>query len=319
MELIESYINEVGRFLPLEQRDEILLELRDAILGEVEGEALQSAQGGGEISLEVQQVVLERFGHPLKVAARYQPKKYLIGPDLYPAFVQTLKVVVAIALFAQVVLALVVGFTSGWQVGPWLVLDTMVDSLVWIVAIVIGVFLAIEYSGERLNWYENWRAKTLPSGSLGVIKRGDVITNLITEGLFLLLWNGVIVIEHWVPSGLDLGMTDVWQSYFVYLNIVVGLAFVLHFYVLIRGIWQTKALLFEVVTNVALLGILAGLISSGDLLTFADGFSAEARLHIERVLRVALFVVAGFCAWDIWLALRTFRGTLGRLSDAAGS
>ena len=149
MELVESYLNEVGRFLPEEQRSDILSELQDAIVGEVEG----SGESAGRLpNEEDEKLVLARFGHPLKVASRYQTQKYLIGPDLYPAFIHTLKVVFVVALVAQVVVALIAAQTSDWQIGPGAMLAVVVEMVVWVAAIVVLVFIAIEYSGERLRW-----------------------------------------------------------------------------------------------------------------------------------------------------------------------
>ena len=37
--------------------------------------------------------VLKEFGSPEKMAASYQPQRYLIGPKLYPTFILVLKIV----------------------------------------------------------------------------------------------------------------------------------------------------------------------------------------------------------------------------------
>ena len=113
MELVESYLNEVGRFLPEDQRTEVLAELRDDILGEIEGRA---ETFGRAPSIEDEEIVLTQFGHPLKVAGRYQPEKYVIGPDLYPAFIHTLKGLFGLVVFFQVIAGLIIAQTNEWTI-----------------------------------------------------------------------------------------------------------------------------------------------------------------------------------------------------------
>ncbi|XOV85622.1 MAG: hypothetical protein ACFHXK_11005 [bacterium] len=313
MQLVESYLYEVGRFLPKEERDELLADLRDDILGEIEG-AAQAAGRAPEVADE--QAVIARFGHPLKAAGRYQQPRALIGTELYPAFVHTLKVVSSVAVFGLVLVWLIGGETAGWRLGPFALLGMALEVLLWVFASVVLVFVAIEYSGERLQWYENWQPSALSSTSLGVINRQDVITNLISEGFFLLWWNNVVVLVGFLPQGAAeqvVALAPVWDTFFWPLNIIFGVLFLLHFYVLVRGVWQRFVLLAEVVGHIALLAIAGVLLSSGDLLVLNDQFPDGFARNAQRVVKVALLVVCAVTLWDIWLAFRTFRGAASRL------
>jgi hypothetical protein len=307
MELVESYLNEVGQFLPGEQRAAILLELGDDLVGEVEGRA----ESEGRAPNEADEVyVLAQFGHPLKVAGRYQPPKYLIGPDLYPAFIQTLKTVFVVALVAQVVIGLGVSQTNDWQIGPLSLLGMFVEILVWIVAIVVAVFIALEYSGEKLNLYENWKPQSISAGSLGVIRRGDVITNLFSEGFFLLWWNDVVVLQNWLPDQpgeFFVHLSDAWTPYFWHLNVLFGALFLLHFYVLVRGVWRRELLVAEIAGNAALLGLIVVLVTATALVEIG-GIEAELDYWIQQTVKVSLLVVAGITLWDMWLSFKVFRG-----------
>jgi hypothetical protein len=313
MQLVESYLYEVGRFLPEEQRDELLADLRDDILGEVEGEA--EAQGRLP-ELADEQLVLARFGHPLKAAGRYQPPRALIGSEIYPAFVHTLKVVSVVAVVGLVVVCLIGAQSSDWRLGPFDLLRMTLEVLLWVFAIVVLVFVSIEYSGERLNWYENWQPSTLGVSSLSVINRQDVITNLLSEGFFLLWWNDVVVLSSLIPEGIAeriVSLAPVWDAYFWPLNIIIGAVFILHFYVLVRGVWQRYALLAELVANAACLAIATALLTGGDLVILNDSFSPEFEYRVQRTVQISILVICGFIVWDMWLALRTFRGAMSGL------
>ncbi|MEE4280843.1 MAG: hypothetical protein V2I41_02800 [Pseudomonadales bacterium] len=313
MQLVESYLYEVGRFLPKEERDELLADLRDDILGEIEG-AAEAAGRAPQVADE--QEVIARFGHPLKAAGRYQKPRALIGTDLYPAFMHTLKVVSSVAVFGLYLVWLIGGEAADWRLGPFALLGMFIEVLLWVFASVVLVFVAIEYSGERLRWYENWQPSALSSTSLGVINRQDVITNLISEGFFLLWWNNVVVLVGFLPEGAAeqvIALSPIWATFFWPLNIIFGVLFVLHFYVLVRGIWQRYVLLAEVVGNTALLAIVGVLLSSGDLVLLNDQFPNGFASNAQLVVKVALSVVCAAILWDIWLAFKAFRGAAARL------
>ena len=310
MKLIDSYLNEVGRFLPNSGRDDTLRALKEDLSEAVEGRAEAENR---KANVDDEHEVLIRFGHPLKVAGRYQSKKYLIGPDLYPAFIHALKVLFGAVVFIQVIAALVYTQSSGWQVGPIELFFLWLELTVWVFGVTVMIFVALEYSGERLKWYEQWQPQQLSNGSLCVISRGDVITNLISEG-FVLLWL-LDVIEFPV---LELASGDVfsihlsthWTAYTDYLAIVFGCLFLLHFYVLIRGVWVGRALLIEIIGNTALLGIGAALLSEPNLIEASAAWSSIFAENAERIVKVAIIVIGATCIWDIWLAVKNFRGNM---------
>lgn len=261
--------------------------------------------------------MLARFGHPLKVASRYQPQKYLIGPDLYPAFLQTLKIVFVAALVIQVATALIFAQTNHWQIGPLYLLKMSVEMFVWAGAIVVLVFVSIEVSGERLRWYENWQPEFLAAGNLGVVKRSDVITNLIFEGCFLLWWNDVVVLQNWIPAlgeGYKVSLSDVWPAYYWPLNVLFGLFFLLHAAVLIRGVWGRRALVTEIVGGAALLSIAIVLIASGPLVEVSGMTEAVFIENVQRAVKVTIVVIGGIVIRDIRAALKMFRGTMTNLT-----
>ncbi len=307
MDIIESYLSEIGRFLPESRRDELVTEVRDDLLGELE--ALVEERGG-ELTEQDQRDVIGRFGHPFKVAARYQPTKYLIGPELYPAFRQTLRTVFVLAIVLWMAVTVIGYIVSGDSLGPFQLLGRFIELSIWVVAVVILVFLAIENSGEKLRWYEDWDPKSLSTGVLNVIRRSDVITNLISEGVFLLWWNDVLSFSRWMPEDavIELSLSPVWDTFFWPLNLAIGVAFVLHFYVLVRGVWQRATLLTEVVTNVALLGMVFALLVNGPLLVIEVMPAEHLQQVVQNTVRMILLVLGGFVLWDVWLAVRGFRG-----------
>ncbi|GAA1935347.1 hypothetical protein GCM10009716_47970 [Streptomyces sodiiphilus] len=84
--LTERYVDEVVSRLPAERRDDIAAELRTIIADAVEG---RGASDPGSSEREV----LSEMGDPIRYAARYNDRRPgLIGPDLFPAYIRMLAI-----------------------------------------------------------------------------------------------------------------------------------------------------------------------------------------------------------------------------------
>ena len=96
MDLIDRYLTAIRWNLPrAANADDVIAELRDLIASRIEDreESLGRALTDKEIS-----TLLRDFGHPLVVAARYGTQQHLIGPDLFPFYWFSLKVVLALSV-----------------------------------------------------------------------------------------------------------------------------------------------------------------------------------------------------------------------------
>lgn len=305
MQLVESYVIEVCRFVPKEQRDDIARDLREAIAEEVY--ELAESRGEEPNDDDVRRV-LRGFGHPLKVAGRYQPQKYLIGPEIYPAMMQTMRVVLTFAVVIQVIAILLLGYSQDWQIGPWTLFWMTFELVVWIVVAIVAVFIAIEYSGEKFGWYEDWSPDRLSLDASGTVSRSDAVTNIVSEGFFLLWWNSVVVLQNFLPDDVfDLTLAPIWDVYFWPLNILFAGLFVLHVYTLMTGIWRRWSLLTEVFFNTALVGLGLVLIMGGELVSVGGQLATDHSL-VQTNVRIAILIIMGLTIWDIWIALKNLRG-----------
>ena len=315
MQLVESYVNEVSQFLPQEIRAEIRTELKASIEEEVQERA---ASCGRDVSETDVLTVLAGFGHPLKVASRYQPARYLIGPDLYPIFLRTLRLVIMLAIVAQIVVTIALGQLQNWQIGLWELLGMSLELLFWVVAVVTSVFLAIEYSGEKLGWYASWKPSSLSHDSIGVIDRTDVITGILSEGFFLLWFNDVVTLQGFLPAGaMVLETAPVWETYFWHLNALFAASFLLHVYALVKGVWHRPVLILHITLYTAMLGLGAVLIGADNLVILEGALSEEISREtgrqfsgdfIDRTVRIAIAVIMLITVWDVWSDFRLLKG-----------
>ena len=89
MNLIDRYVTEVGKNLPLlKGREDIEKELRSTLEDMLEDRASTKGHMRDE-TMEIE--LLKEYGSPQKVAATYNPHPYLIGPRLFPFFLFVLK------------------------------------------------------------------------------------------------------------------------------------------------------------------------------------------------------------------------------------
>lgn len=113
MEMIDAYVNEVGLRLPARQRADIEREIRSMI-----GDTLDDESRTQDRPVDDEMVVqvLRRLGSPQKLAASYVPPQYLIGPELFPAYLMVVKIVLSVlAALAIIGLALSVGLAGTVQ------------------------------------------------------------------------------------------------------------------------------------------------------------------------------------------------------------
>lgn len=88
-ELFERYLNAVRRYLPWKGQDDILAELRANLESQLEDRESQIGHG---LSNHEMNEWLRSLGSPIKMAATYQPQRFLIGPGLFPVFWYVLRV-----------------------------------------------------------------------------------------------------------------------------------------------------------------------------------------------------------------------------------
>src|SRR5512139_3568397 len=100
MSLIDLYVTEVGKRLPLRGRKDIEAELRSTLEDMLEDRSQKAGRPADEgMMLDL----LREYGPPDKVAAIYHAHPYLIGPRLFPLFVKVLKIVLTVVTIVLLV------------------------------------------------------------------------------------------------------------------------------------------------------------------------------------------------------------------------
>lgn len=221
MALLDDYLDAVRRLLPRAVRADIVAELRDAVLSQIEDE--QRVHGRALSDAEVA-TILQRYGAPETVAARYGPPRFLIGPGVYPQYVFWVKVIFGLVSAALLVAAAAAAVTAD---EPLL----SIGRALWSGAIIVLfnltfvtlVFVLIERMTAQVGWSCDsdirdllgdrsawWNIRPAPRTS---VSRSEAVVGMCFSVFWLLWWTDVLPINRWfLWSRLPLEPAPIWQE-----------------------------------------------------------------------------------------------------------
>jgi hypothetical protein len=197
MNLVDRYVAAIGRELPRRNAAEITAELKDVLLSKIED---QEAELGRPLTdKEIEQLLID-FGHPLVVAGSYRKMQYLIGPELFPYWVATVRMVLMIG--GAIVLAgiLVAGASATTPVAYVIqhALAAAWPALLYVFGDLTMVFAAIQWSGKDLK--VRWTPRRLPPARAPGRKRFDVMAEIAGAVVVLLWWTGLLKFRALLPT-----------------------------------------------------------------------------------------------------------------------
>lgn len=150
MQLVERYLQEVKRYLPADQREDILRELSANILSEMDD---RESSLGRPLAEDEQIAVLRQQGSPVVVASRYRHDqraftfgRVIIGPALFPLYTKIL----TLNLCITVVSASVVTIALGAHVG----LSALFLPAILQFVTVTTIFAALEQSQKKFHVFD---------------------------------------------------------------------------------------------------------------------------------------------------------------------
>ena len=236
--LTDRYVAATLRRVPEKQRPEIERELRAAIADDLDARIEQ-----GQSPVDAEYSVLAEMGDPYRLAASYTNHSLtLIGPDFYPAYIRSLKIVGWASLPIVFVVLAIIDFAQGKNVwgsifGP---LGSTITVAVYIAFVVTVMFAIADRAAAShtttdlsdMAWKPENLAVEVPAPNL--TRWGDVISQAVGS----LLVVGFLLIDRFAPfvtagsKGHDVSILDarLWgfwiPLYFVLLALAVALEFV---------------------------------------------------------------------------------------------
>jgi hypothetical protein len=321
MDLLDRYLSAIRWNLPRTARaDDIIAELRDVIASRIEEreEAL-----GRPLDKDETSALLRDFGHPLIVAARYGTQQWLIGPDLFPFYWFSLKVVLALCVLIMIVSnaagaimgqeplmrALAHGFGGAW----W--------SLLGNAGLVTLIFAIIERTGWLSGYLNSWSPEQLPDlGELKVKPKGawELVFEVAMGIAFLLWWGGVIHVPLLYSNvkGVSIAPAPVWTLYYWPIFALLAARLGLNVIQLLRPRWRAAHAAIAVGLAAAGVALLSLIYRAGEwVIVTAPGMAPDQlrdlRESLHLSLRITIVVIgvvwvfqAAAALWRLFTARR---------------
>lgn len=180
MEMLDRYLRVVRFWLPKPEREDIAAELSETIRSQIEE---KEAELGRKLSDAEVEAVLDRWGHPLRVAERYLPPRHLIGPTLFPVYVFVLELVLLFYLvpWLLVWIGVLIFYPAYRAAHPGLAVLAPLQSW-WLIAlhafaITTAGFALAERAYAKSGRLATWKARPIPPDP-NRIPRSDSVTAL---------------------------------------------------------------------------------------------------------------------------------------------
>lgn len=318
MDLIERYLQAVKGYLPEDQQNDIVAELKDGLLSQVED---REAELGRKMNADEYAAIIKQSGHPMLVASRFQSQQYLVSPAMFPFWWASMKITLLVVGLVYVVLAGVSMITNSKPIQTLLQsTNGFFDTALFYAAVVTLVFWLFERNQVRFGFLENWNpTKLAPVAPRSSISRGETMFDLVFEVIFVLWWVGLISFATQFPhhgKSVPFAMSTAWDPYWWTILIVsisgIGLSVVN----LISPTWRWDRLLSRILLNVVSIGIVYMLFQEETLVVVSNeameiGRYGNAQVWLNKMVHGLLVVLALVWLFEIFGDIRR----LFRMSD----
>jgi hypothetical protein len=255
MELIERYLQEIGRHLPANKREDILSELRSSLNDSLE------AQTNGQPSEEATLQVIKEMGAPRKVAASYYPEgQYLIGPELFPFFQFILGIVLAATVGGQLIAAIVSVAVSHQADSMVQALLQLLDSIPAALGSVVLVFAIMQWFNVHPEFHKkDFDPLTLPPLHKDKpVQRTEQVVSIVFGTIFLAFLCGFGASGGFTAKfGVDLFTNPVLDRYYPWIAVSIVLGILLDIVLLWRGRWELSTRIAKIGANIFSIGLLS--------------------------------------------------------------
>ncbi len=315
MKLLELYLDEIRQNLPPRNREDIIKEIRSTLMDMIED---RNPNPGNTPDDAIIKAVLIEFGAPRKVARQYGGQNSLIGPRMFPIYIQVLRIVL-IVVAALNVLGLIIsivsqsGFDSNAFEAVLQVVGGLFSSLFSAFGIVTLSFAVIERATPdewRVNINEKWDPDDLLKHENNVrVKVVEIAIEITFSLIFIVLINffldkiGIYSFgsSGWVSTPI---FNDNFLRYIPWITAYIVLDIILDFYLLRQGFWDKWATgakvminMFKIAVNFAIITGPAVLVIDAASLKWIDfstivttqSLTHSANLGLDVVLGLAIF------------------------------
>lgn len=297
MKLINRYVTEVGKHLPLlKGREDIEKELQSTLEDMLE-ERAETAGRSADEAMEIE--LLKGYGSPQKVAATYNPHPYLIGPRLFPFFLMVLKIVITVVVIVLLVLTGIRAVTDTPFMGADFIkivgngLGGIVSAVIAAFGNIVLVFAILERTLpeaqiDEMQMDEDWNPTSLAKEpDPDSVKRGELIVEIAFTfvGLAILnLYPEILGMGFFVDDKFSFipMFSEVFLKFLPWINAVFFAEIVLDIYLLRKAAWDNITRISKIIIEAASLAITVIIIRTPGIIGFTIDSFANSPFTPER-------------------------------------
>ncbi len=248
MNWLERYIFAVKAHLPARLREDVGAELLADLEDELEH---RREQLGRDLTEAEVKDLLRQRGHPLSVAAGFQPRRTLVSEELFPLYSLILKwlLIGVIAVQGAIGLSQLAAqadpnFVRAGLQTAWSMFNAVLYSFAWLTL----TFYLIGESAERAPMFRNWRPESLPRVSAGAepISRTGTTIELVFMG-FALVWINQQILEGPGDTPFQLLFSEAWIGLLPWINATMVGVLALGLAKLLFPYWNRTKILLDAV------------------------------------------------------------------------
>ncbi len=308
MNLIDRYVTEVGKNLPLlKGREDIEKELRSTLEDMLE-DRISTTGRLRDAAMEIE--LLKEYGSPQKVAATYNPQPYLIGPKLFPFFLMVLKIVITVVVTVLLVLTGIRAVTDTPFMGMDFVnivgkgLGGIVSAAITAFGNIVLVFAILErvlpdkeigdFSDEK-----DWDPASLANEpDPDTVKRSDLIAEIVFTFVGLAILN-------LFPEILGMSYFTEDKSFFIpmfsveffkflpWINAIFLAEIVLDIYLLRSAVWTSITRVGRIIIEAASIALAVIILRTPDIIGFtAESFQSFPDSSVNPELLMKIFNIS---------------------------
>ena len=323
MDLLERYLQAVGEHLPAKDRADVLAELRANLTEQIEAREEELHR---PLTEDEAAEILRSHGHPSVVAARYQPRRSLIGPEVFPYYWFTIRRTLPWVLAAYVVsqaATRIFGSPQPLQVGPLIVglMTVLFYFFGWMTLTFAAIDFARIHYPQKVTPYSNWDPRKLPK--IEAREKQDLPKNplldLILTAVLSVLWLGFVWHEvtsnhSWSFHGLPLEYAPWWLSFFWLLIVMSSVQVVFKVIALFRAARPYRKAM-QLIEKLFGFGMLMFLLRTQEYIVLAPTVTDRSSHQLVAVLnptihnglKIAAVIVALNLLWDLWQLITNSR------------
>jgi hypothetical protein len=278
MKILNSYLEEIHHNLPSKNRDDVIAEIRSVLMDMIEE---RNPHPGTEPDEDTIKAVLKEYGPPRKVAQQYSTHQRLIGPQIFPVYMQVLKIVLVVVAALNVlgvIVAIVSGSAadSGFFVTILETLGGLMSSLFTAFGIVTLSFVLIERTTPqqwRIEMDEDWTPDDLKKvEDKQRVKIPELAVEITLGIIFIVLINvyldriGIYYLGDagWVSAPI---LNENVLRYIPWITAYTVLDIGLNLYLIRSGFWNISASIGKILINVFKIAVMFAIIVGPAIIT----------------------------------------------------